>query len=59
HRPAQRVGRAPRLTRILVSAAAVPEVQAAGRSGEPTLLQIGTGPGTRATTAAPAPAKAP
>ncbi|MFF4729697.1 hypothetical protein ACFY3M_30990 [Streptomyces mirabilis] len=36
------------------------EVQAAGRSGEPTLLQIGTGPGTRAaTTAAPAPAKAP
>ncbi|MFK0018615.1 hypothetical protein [Streptomyces sp. NPDC090798] len=36
------------------------EVQAAGRSGEPTLLQIGTGPGTRAgTTARPAPAKAP
>lgn len=35
------------------------EVQAAGRSGEPALLQIGTGPGPRATTARPAPAKAP
>ncbi|MER7684614.1 hypothetical protein [Streptomyces sp. NPDC097610] len=36
------------------------ELQAARRSGEPTLLQIGTGPGTRAaTTAGPAPAKAP
>ncbi|WP_405887375.1 hypothetical protein OG762_03450 [Streptomyces sp. NBC_01136] len=35
------------------------EVQPAGRPGEPALLQIGNGPGPRATPARPAPAKAP